>query len=90
MRREHDRATFGNFGQVVNEDDAAFTETVDDDAVVNDLVVAVHRRLEGAHQPTQRLDGHLDACAKAARGRKQDLVNVRVGHRFHGTSRRHR
>jgi hypothetical protein len=33
---------------------------------VDDLVVAVHGRLEDAHHPRQRLDRHLDAGAVTA------------------------
>ena len=41
-------------------------EPLDDELVVDDLVVAVHGRLEGPHHPRQRLDRHLDAGAEAA------------------------
>ncbi len=41
-------------------------EPLDHDLVVDDLVVAVHGRLERSHHPCQRLDRHLDAGAEAA------------------------
>ena len=40
-------------------------EAVDDQLVVDDLVVAVHGRLEDPHHPRQRLDRHLHAGAEA-------------------------
>src|SRR5690606_21470845 len=53
-------------------------EALDDDLVVDDLVVAVHGRLEGAHHPGERLDRHLDPRAEAAGRGEQHLVD---GHR---------
>ena len=49
-------------------------EPVDDEPVVDDLVVAVHRRLEDAHHPGQRLDRHLDAGAEPPRFGEQHLL----------------
>ena len=43
---------------------------------MHDLVVAVHRRLEGPHHPGQGLDGHLDAGAEAAGSGEQHLVDA--------------
>ena len=51
-------------------------EAVDDELVVDDLVVAVHGRLEGAHHPRQRLDRHLDAGAEPAGLGQQHPVDV--------------
>ena len=51
------------------------SEAVDDQLVVDDLVVAVHGRLEGPHHPGQRLDRHLDAGAEAAGRGEQHLVD---------------
>ena len=75
VRREHDRGPDRNLVDRVNEDDALFHETIDDDLVVHDLVVAVHGFVEGAHHPCERLDGHLDTGAETPRRRKQHLVN---------------
>ena len=50
-------------------------EAVDHQLVVDDLVVAVHRRLEGPDHPGQRLDGHLDAGAEAPGRGEQHLVD---------------
>ena len=51
-------------------------EALDDQLVVDDLVVAVHGRLEGPHHPRQRLDRHLDAGAEAAGLGEQHPVDV--------------
>ena len=55
----------GTFGRdlvdVVDEDHAERLEPLDHEPVVDDLVVAVHGRLEDAHHPRERLDRHLDA-----------------------------
>ena len=62
----------GHLGDVVDEHHAEVAEAVDDEPVVDDLVVAVHGRLEDADHPRQRLDRHLDACAEATRRGEQD------------------
>ena len=49
-----------------------------DQPVVDDLVVAVHGRLERAHQPRQSLDRHLHPGAEPAGRGEQDLFD---GHR---------
>ena len=59
-------------------------EALDDELVVDDLVVAVHGRLEGPHHPGQRLDRHLDAGAEPPRRGEQHLVD---GHRRRGYRR---
>ena len=51
---------------MIDEDDAEVLEPLDDPLVVDDLVVAVHRRVEGAHHPGQCLDGHLDPGAESS------------------------
>ena len=56
-----------HFVDVVDEDHALLAEPLDDEPVVDDLVVAVHGRLERAHHPRERLDRHLDAGAEAPR-----------------------
>ena len=57
-------APVGHLGHVVDEDDALVAEAVDHVPVVDDLVVAVDRRLEDPHHPGQGLDGLLDAGAE--------------------------
>jgi hypothetical protein len=61
---------------VIDEHDALTPEFLDDKAVVHDLVVAVDRRLEHAHHPRERLDGHLHTRAEAARLREENELDV--------------
>ena len=74
--RQHDRRAVGHVGDVVDEDHAQRLEAIDHHLVVDDLVVAVHGRLEGPHHPRQRLDRHLHAGAEAARRRQEHLVDL--------------
>ena len=74
MRGQHERRTGRHVVDVVDEDHALLAETVDDEPVVHDLVVAVHGRLEDPNHPRQRLDRHLDAGAEAPRFGEQDLL----------------
>ncbi len=67
VSRQHDRPTVRDLGDVVDEDDAGSLEGGDHRLVVDDLVVAVHGRLEHAHHPGERLDRHLHAGTEAAR-----------------------
>ena len=62
---QHERGAVGDLGHVVDEDDPLLAEAVDHVPVVDDLVVAVDRRLEDPHHPGQGLDGLLDAGAEA-------------------------
>ena len=54
----------GTVVDVVDEDDAEGLEVLDDELVVNDLVVAVDRRLEDPRHPVECLNGLFDAGAK--------------------------
>ena len=63
--------------------DALALEALDDQLVVDDLVVAVDRRLEGPDHPGQRLDRHLHAGAEPARLGEQDAID---GHTIQATS----
>src|SRR5579875_3332227 len=76
MRREHERRAGGDVGDVVDEDHPLPGELLDDEAVVDDLVVAVDGGLEDADHPGERLDRHLDAGAEAARLGEQDAVDL--------------
>ena len=67
----------GHLGDVVDEDDAQTLEALDDELVVDDLVVAVHGRLEGPDHPRQRLDRHLHAGAEPARLGEQHPITSR-------------
>ncbi len=73
-------APAGTEDDVVDEDHALIAETIDDEPVVHDLVVAVHRRLESPHHPGERLDGHLDAGAESARLGEQHLLHGHGNH----------
>ncbi len=53
------------------------SEALHDPLVVDDLVVAVHGRLEGPDHPGQRLDGHLDAGAEALGAASSTTSTVR-------------
>ena len=87
--RQHDRAPGWDVGDVVHEDHAQVLEAPHHDLVVDDLVVAVHRGLEGANHPGKGLDRHLDACTEPPGCSKQHLGDTgatlwgRV-HRFAG------
>ena len=76
MRRQHDRAALRNVSDVIDEHHAVRLEALDDELVVDDLVVAIDRRLEAAHHPRQRLDGHLHAGAEPAGLGEQHTVDV--------------
>jgi hypothetical protein len=52
---------------------AEAAQAVDDEAVVDDLVADIDRRPEPLDRQLDDLDGAVDACAKSARGRDQDL-----------------
>jgi hypothetical protein len=76
---QHDRAADGNLGDVVDEHHSLAFESLDDELVVHDLVVAVHGRGERADHPRQRLDRHLDPGAEPARLGEQDQVDASDG-----------
>ena len=84
---EHQRRAGGDLVDVVDEDHAPGPELVDHVPVVDDLVVAVHGRLEDPHHPGERLDGHLDAGAEAP-GRGQQHTVDRHDPRLPGPSAR--
>ncbi len=64
MGAQHERRTGRHIGHVVDEDHPLVLEALDDMAVVHDLVVAVHGRLEHPHHPGQGLDRLFDAGAE--------------------------
>ena len=75
VSREHEGRERRDLVDVVDEDDALTAELLDDEAVVDDLVVAVDGRLEDPNHPRQGLDGHLHAGAEAPRLGEQDAVD---------------
>ena len=74
--RQHQRGAGGDVVHVVDEDDPPGPELLDDVQVVDDLVVAVDGRLEDAHHPRERLDGHLHAGAEAPRSGQEDTFTA--------------
>ena len=75
--RQHHRTARGQLRDVVDEDHAEVLEAAHHALVVDDLVVAVDGRVEGAHHPRQCLDRHLHAGAEAARLGQQHPFHVR-------------
>ena len=84
VRRQHQRRAGRHLGNVVDEHDALLAEALDHEPVVDDLVVAVHGRLERPHHPGERLDRHLDPGAEAARLGQQHGLHGSAGGRSHG------
>ena len=76
MSRQHDRAAKRDIGNVVDKHHALGFKLLDNELVVHDLVVAVHRSREAAHHEGQRLDSHLDASAKTTRLGEQHSINI--------------
>jgi hypothetical protein len=75
MSRQHDGSTFRNFIDGVNEYDTLGDESVDNNFVMNNLVVAVHGLVKGSHHPRERLDGHLNASAESSWRGKEYLLH---------------
>ena len=68
-----DHRTVGRaVGQLLDEHRAARAQTVDDEAVVDDLVAHVDRRAPFVQRHLDDLDGAVDAGAEAARGREME------------------
>ena len=72
---QHDRITGGGVGDVVDEHHTLSLEALDDQLVVDDLVVAVHRRFEGPDHPRQGLDRHLHTGAEPPRLGEQHAID---------------
>ena len=66
VSREHDRAAFGYFADVVNENHTRGFETLNHQLVVDNLVVAVHGRFKCPDHPGKRLDSHLHPGAESS------------------------
>lgn len=78
MGREHDRSAHRHLRNVVDEDDTHIDESLHDETVVHDLVIAVDGRFEGPHHGGEGLDRHLDACTEPAGGSEQHLIDGHV------------
>ena len=63
--REHERCAGRNRVDIVDEDDSEALESVDDETIVDDLVVAVDGWFERPDHPRERLDRHLHPGTKA-------------------------
>jgi len=74
--RQHQGRPLRHRLDVVDEDDPELAKPVDHDLVVDDLVIAVHRRLKDPVHPGERLDGHLHPGTKAPRRSEEHLVHV--------------
>jgi hypothetical protein len=72
---EHHRPARRHVGDVVDEHHPEVLEPLHDQPVVDDLVVAVDGRLEGADHPRERLDRHLHAGAEPPRRGEQHPVD---------------
>ena len=72
---EHEGRAGRYFLDGFHKDHAEFFESVDHQAVVHDLVVAVDWCIKHANHPGESLDGHLHACAKSAGCSEQNAIN---------------
>src|SRR5207302_650760 len=73
--REHHRGSVGDVVDAVDEDHAQVPEPVDHQPDVDDLVVAVDRRLEHPDHPGQDLDRHIHASAEPPGAGQQPLFD---------------
>ena len=67
MRRQHQGGTSRYFTDIVDEDHPLGPELVHHMLIVDDLVIAVHRRLEDPDHPGQGFDGLLHPRTEAPR-----------------------
>jgi len=75
MRRQHNWAPDRNLLDVIDKLHALRPERINDDLIVNNFVIAVHRRLERTHHPGQSFDRHLDSSAKPTWFSKQHSID---------------
>ena len=78
VRREDHRPAVGNLVQLLDEDRALAPQFVDDELVVHDLVANIDRRAEALDCQLDDADRPVDAGAKTARRRDQQ-VKLRQG-----------
>ena len=76
MRAQHEGCVTRHNRYVIDENHADGLKVLHDEAIVDNLVVAVNRGLEDSRHPVEGLDGLFDASAKASRGGEYDSVNV--------------
>ena len=63
------------FVNIFNKMNALGTKCVDNNLIVNNLVVAVDRRVKRSHHPRESFDRHFDSSTKATWLGKQNPVN---------------
>ena len=80
MGRKHDRTTPRYLTQVVDEYNTEILESIDDDFVVHDLVIAVDGCVKCAHHPRECLDRHFYTCTKTTGRCENNFFDVI--HRF--------
>jgi hypothetical protein len=73
MRRKDDGATVGDFVQLLDEHGAQAAQAVNDEPIVHDLVPDIDRGAIAFDRQLDDLDRAIDARAKAARGRNQQV-----------------
>ena len=59
---------------VVDEYDAFFNKAVNHNLVVNNLVVAVHRAIKGAHHPCKSLNSHFNSGTEPSGGGEEHFL----------------
>ena len=70
------RPALGHFCHVINEHNPQSPKTIYDQAVMNNFVVAVDRRIERPHHPSKSFDRHFDPSTKPPRRSQQNLLNA--------------
>lgn len=76
MGREDDRRTLGHLGKIVDEDRSALTQTVDDRAVVHDLVPDIDGRAVDGKRTLNDRDGARDAAQKPRGWARRTFMTV--------------
>jgi hypothetical protein len=76
MRRKHNGPIVGHLVELVDEDGAFGFESLDDVAIVHDLVAHIDRPSVALDGTLDDLDGALDAGAEAARTGEQDFQRL--------------
>jgi hypothetical protein len=78
MSGQHNRPPFRDLRNIVDEFNTKLTKAIYNYLVVNNLVIAVDRRLERSHHPDKCFDSHFHPRAKTSRGSQKNLVYVHV------------
>ena len=78
MCRQHDGRACRNVGDVIDEDHPHVLESLNDEAIMNNLVIAVHGRFECSNHGGEGLDGHLHTSAKTSGRSEQNVIDGHV------------